>query len=115
MHTANHARYVAKIRNLLLGAGREGISQYHLNQATRTKTFDVNSLLQVLIEWEGKKWVQCFKTHIYGKRRTTIWRATQLLVDAYTNVHLKGVTPDVPTEQQNPSEPLAINAFRFES
>lgn len=104
-----------KIRTLLLGAGLDGVTQYDLNQATRTRTFNSTSLLQVLEEWEGKKWVQRFKTHIYGKRRTTVWRATKLLQAEFANVHLRGVTPDVPLEKQSPSEPLAVNAFRFET
>ena len=113
MHNANHQRYMNKIRSLLLGANREGISQYDLNQATRTKHFNVSAMLQILEEWERKQWVQSFKVRIYGKRPTTMWRATTLLVEGFQNVHLRGITPHSVMVEPSEKEELEIDAFRY--
>lgn len=114
MAELSHDRYMKKIRTLLLAAGRIGVSQYDLNQKTRTKFFALNDLLQVLNEWENRQWVQKFKMRVNGKRPTTMWRATTELVAGFANVHLKGVTPEAEmVDLENPKEPLEIDAFQY--
>lgn len=112
MHNANQQRYAEKVRQLLIGAGLEGMSQYELNQKTRTRFFNVAALLQVLNEWERLGWVQAHRVRVYGTRKTTMWRATTKLVEGYANVHLRGITPDIVTEE-SPKAPLEIDAFQL--
>lgn len=83
---ANHHRYMVKVRQLLLGAGIEGISQYNLNQAVRTRAFNVEDLMLILNEWEKREWVQQFKMKLWAKRPTTIWRATTKLRDEWNAI-----------------------------
>lgn len=120
--TASHPRYMQKIRLLLLGAGRKGISQYELNQKTRTKIFGLTDLLQILNEWETKQWVQTFKIRVNGNKKTVFWRATTELVAGFQNVHLRGITPKAefvnvpePVQEGSPEEPSKIDAFRYRS
>ncbi len=111
----DHSRYTNKIRQLLLGAGRVGISQYDLNQRTRTKFFKLPDMLQILEDWEARQWVQKFQIRVNGTRKTTMWRATTELVAGFQNVHLRGVTPkaEFAAEPESPSEETKISAFRF--
>lgn len=111
MANLSHERYMMKIRTLLVSAGRVGISQYDLNQATRTHFFKLPDLLQVLNEWEQRQWVQQFKIR-KASRPSIMWRGTTELVAGFANVHLKGVTPEMVFEE-NPKEPLEIDAFRY--
>lgn len=107
-------RYMRKVRTLLLAAGRVGVSQYELNQKTRTKFFHLVDLLQILDEWENRQWVQKFKMRVNGKRPTIMWRATTELVAGFANVHLKGISPESEmVDLESPSEPLEIDAFRY--
>src|SRR6266403_4565278 len=82
----NQHRYTAKVRRTLLGAGVQGIGQYNLNQAVRTRYFNVDDLLLILNEWERRQWVQSFKINKLAKRPTTIWRATVLLRDEWYKI-----------------------------
>lgn len=114
--TVNHNRYMLKIRQLLLGAGKKGMSQYELNQKTRTKHFKLPDMLQILEEWERKQWVQRFQIRVNGTKKTITWRATTELVAGFQNVHLRGITPKsefVTAEEENPEEQSKISAFQF--
>lgn len=97
---ANHHRYMSKIRTILLGAGIEGISQYHLNQKVRTKFFDVNDLNLILDEWEKREWVQKFKMNKWAKRPTVIWRATTKLRDEWNSITFDKPLPTEPVEDE---------------
>lgn len=86
MKSSNIIRYSIKLRQLLLGAGQRGMSQWELNQRTRTKVFSTNDMLAILVEWENKRWVESFRITVLGaKRPTTIWRASTLLRDEWAN------------------------------
>lgn len=121
--TVNHSRYMNKIRQLLLGAGRRGISQYELNQKTRTKILALDDLIQILNEWEAKQWVQTFQIRVNGTKKTKMWRATTELVAGFQNVHLRGITPksefvDLPpsssdSPEESPSVSSKISAFQY--
>ena len=93
-------RYRVKIRQLLLGAGLEGISQYHLNQKTRTRHFSVEDMETVLSDWEEKEWVQKFKVQLFAKKPTTMWRATTKLRDEWNNITFDGDVPTEPVEKE---------------
>lgn len=92
-------RYMAKLRHTLLGAGLEGISQFNLNQKVRTRYFGVPDMMEILSEWEDREWVQRFKTRLFAKRPTTIWRATTKLRDEWNNIRVEGELPTEPVEE----------------
>ena len=84
MKYANHRRYIEKLRYKLLAAGTQGLSQYELNQVTRTKVFSSNHMLEQLEEWEMKGWVQKFRVKGISKHPKTMWRATTALRDEWS-------------------------------
>lgn len=93
-------RYATKLRQLLLGAGLEGISQYHLNQKSRTRAFSVSDMEEVLEDWLAKQWVQKFKVQLYAKRPTTMWRATTKLRDEWNAITFDKPLPTEPVEKE---------------
>jgi hypothetical protein len=97
---ASKYRYTQKLRHILLGAGLEGISQFHLNQKSRTRIFSVSDMMEVLEEWESREWVQKFKTQLFAKRPTTIWRATTKLRDEWSTIHFDRPLPTEPVAEE---------------
>lgn len=96
---ASKHQFATKIRRLLLGAGIDGITKYHLNQKVRTRFFSVTDLDEILNEWEKRGWVQQFKVHKWTKRPITIWRATTLLADEWNNITFDKPLPTEDVEE----------------
>ena len=70
-----------KLRETLIGAGVEGISQYNLTQKCRTKNHSIEDINEILHQWLTLNYVQKFIVNAsHSKRPVTIWRATQLIV-----------------------------------
>ena len=80
---ANHFNYISRVRNELLLAGTTGIGQHDLNQKTRTKIFQRDDMMAILLEWKARGWVQSFKIKGMSKHPKTYWRATTKLRDEW--------------------------------
>lgn len=80
---ANHFNYIERVRMCLITAGTTGISQHDLNQKTRTKIFQRDDMMAILLEWKGRGWVQSFKVKGMSKHPKTMWRATTKLRDEW--------------------------------
>jgi hypothetical protein len=81
MKYANHFNYIQKVRSILIQAGTQGINQHELNQRTRTKVFQRDDLMAILLEWKGRGWVQSFRVKGISRHPRTVWRATNKLRD----------------------------------
>lgn len=80
---ANHFNYITRVRQMLIQAGTQGISQHHLNQNTRTKIFQRDDLMAILLEWKARGWIQSFRVTGISKHPRTMWRATTKLRDEW--------------------------------
>lgn len=84
---ADYYRYVNRVRNILLGAGEEGITQHELNQKVRTPSWTVTPLYDLLTLWESKQYVQSFTIRPVGSTRNAkLWRATTKLRDEWSTL-----------------------------
>ena len=91
---ASSVRYAKKVRSILLSCGADGIKQSHLYLKTKTPSFPVQELLDLLEIWRMRQWVQRFQVTPLGSRRTaTIWRATTKLRDEWPT--LEHVADDI--------------------
>lgn len=102
MRFASHGRFMAKIREILLGRGTQGIGQNDLNQLVRTKIFTRDDMNTILEEWEGRGWVQKFVSTGMSKHPKIIWRATTLLRDEWSSLHIDGELPTGPAPEDLP-------------
>lgn len=84
MKYASEQRYRQKLRQILLGAGLDGISQHKLNQKTKTLVWSTDTMIPILDEWERLQWVQKFTIRDRSKRPMTVWRATNLLQENFS-------------------------------
>ena len=83
---ASALRYAEKVREVLLAADINGISQHELNQRTRTHLFGASDLAQLLDDWRHKRWVDLFVNPHNTKRPVKIWRASKLLLQDWPKV-----------------------------
>lgn len=77
----------------MLASGTQGISQHDLNQATRTKIFQTEHLLDLLDEWERREWVQRFRVKGVSGWPKIMWRATTKLRDEWSSLQIDGELP----------------------
>ena len=104
MKFANHGNYLSKLRHKLLSAGTTGISQYNLNQSTRTKVFQTDDMLEALQEWEHRGWVQSFRVTGLSKHPKTMWRATTKLRDEWSSLVIDGDLPRLASDGDKPED-----------
>ena len=81
----NRQRLKAKMRQLLIGSGLEGLAQTVIIQKCRTYNTKANpngftgeDVRNILADWRIRGYVQRFDVQQgYAKRPTQIWRATE--------------------------------------
>lgn len=120
MKFPSHAKYMMRVRQVLLGRGERGIKFHDLNQLTRTKYLANDDLHELLDEWKLREWVQSFLITGSRGRAPTIWRATTKLRDEYAHVTSDGKiyipSEDQPDPEAQPEDPVVGNfrdAFRL--
>lgn len=78
--TPSFGRFATKIRDVLLGAGLDGIDKYTLGQKCRTRIFSVKDMDTVLEAWENAGLIERFNVRVYGTRKSVMVRATDELL-----------------------------------
>lgn len=74
-------RLKAKMKNILAGAGTQGVYHTEFIADCRTHCFPAARVREILHEWQAKSMVQSFELKLpHSKKPVKVWRATRLIL-----------------------------------